>query len=117
MRETSDFFEEGIRLFNAERYFECHEALEHVWKRAEGAEKLFCQGLIQSAVALLHAERGNLRGAYLIYAKARAKLEQLPAIYLGIALADLLGALQLFFAGLKSDSQLPKRPRIGRAAG
>jgi hypothetical protein len=55
--------EEGIRLFNAGRYFECHEVLESLWlDDTDGFRSLF-QGIIQAAVGLLHAEKGNIRGA------------------------------------------------------
>ena len=62
-RPHPDFFENGIDLFNEGRFFECHEAWEEVWKRSDGEQKLFYQGLIQAAVAILHAQRGNLQGA------------------------------------------------------
>jgi uncharacterized protein len=106
------FFEEGISLFNAGRYFECHEAWEQVWKGSSGAERFFYQGLIQAAVAILHAERGNFRGAASIYGKARTNLEPLPAVHMGIALADFRRALEEFFAAASQNNRLPARPRI-----
>jgi predicted metal-dependent hydrolase len=113
MREPAKkLFEEGIRLFNAGRYFECHEVWEQVWKRANGAEKVFYQGLIQAAVAILHAERGNFRGAASIYSKACARLERLPETHMGIALADVRDGLKQFFASASSGKKLPARPRI-----
>src|SRR5258706_176748 len=81
-----EIFERGLELFNRGEYFACHEVWEEIWLRSDGDEKLFYQGLIQAAVAILHAERGNLRGAYSTWRKAIAKLDALPANYLGIAL-------------------------------
>ncbi len=78
MKSVTEFFEEGIDLFNNGKFFECHEAWEEVWKRSEGDAKLFYQGIIQAAVAILHAQRGNLTGAASMYAKASAKLDHLP---------------------------------------
>ena len=72
-----DFYEEGIDLFNQGRFFECHEAWEEIWKRSDGELKLFYQGLIQAAVAILHAQRGNLEGARSLYDKASAKLDKI----------------------------------------
>ncbi len=100
-------FERGIELFNAGKFFEAHEAWERVWLRASGEEKLFYQGLIQAAAALLHAERGNALGAQSMYAKARTKLDPLPDEYMGIALEDLRIALAQFFATTKNESELP----------
>ncbi|RPI90539.1 MAG: DUF309 domain-containing protein, partial [Planctomycetaceae bacterium] len=54
---------EGLRLFNAEDFFESHEVLEDLWSETEDERKKFYQGLIQAAVALLHFGNGNLGGA------------------------------------------------------
>src|SRR5258706_506524 len=75
LRPALEFFEEGIDLFNEGKFFECHEAWEEVWKRSDGEAKLFYQGIIQAAVAILHAQRGNLNGAASMYAKASSKLD------------------------------------------
>jgi len=109
-----DYFQEGIELFNAGRFFECHEAWEQVWNRSHGDEKVAIQGLIQAAVAILHLERGNREGAQSLYAKARAKLDPLGAEFRGIAIGELRDSLQRFFAvALGSDStELPTRPTV-----
>ncbi len=113
-KSLSEFFDEGIDLFNEGKFFECHEAWEEVWKRSEGEAKLFYQGIIQAAVAILHAQRGNLNGAASMYAKASAKLDHLPAEHMGIALGDLREALKKFFAvALKAES-LPPLPKLKR---
>jgi uncharacterized protein len=108
----SDPFRRGICLFNQGEYFACHEVWEELWLRTVGTEKLFYQGLIQAAVALLHAERGNLRGAASTWRKARAKLDALPADYLGIALEDFRVALAKFFAAADDSADIPPRPKI-----
>ncbi|HVA84268.1 MAG TPA: DUF309 domain-containing protein [Candidatus Binataceae bacterium] len=93
-----ELWAEGIELFNGSRFFACHEVWEEVWKRASGAEKLFYQGMIQAAVAILHAQRGNPRGARSTWEKARAKLDSLPAEHMGIALGELRDAVAAFVA-------------------
>lgn len=105
-------FQEGIELFNAGRYFEAHEAWERVWLRSAGEEKLFYQGLIQAAAALLHAARHNPEGSRSMYAKACAKLDPLPAEYMGIALGGLRRALRDYFAEPAPATGMV--PRIGR---
>ncbi len=102
-RRAADF-ELGIALFNAGKFFEAHEAWERVWLRSSGEEKIFYQGLIQAAAALLHAERGNPIGARSMYAKARAKLDPLPAEYRGIALGELRSALRQVLAPPGSEA-------------
>jgi predicted metal-dependent hydrolase len=112
--DARDLWAEGIELFNAGRFFDCHEVWEEVWKRASGAEKLFYQGMIQAAVAILHAERGNPRGALSTWDKARAKLEPLPAEHMGIALGELREATAAFIAAMLVGNRTGPPPKIRR---
>jgi uncharacterized protein len=105
-------FEQGLALFNAGRFFECHEVWEELWKRSSGGEKLFYQGLIQAAVALLHAERGNMRGAASIWAKVRQKLEPLPSEHMGLALGEFRSSLEEFFASASRGEFKTAPPKI-----
>ncbi len=66
---------EGIRLFNSQKYFEAHEALELVWLNAKGNEKVFLHGLIQIAAAFHHHTRGNPAGFRSLLEKGLKKLE------------------------------------------
>ena len=115
-RPQTDFYEQGIDLFNEGRFFECHEAWEEIWKRSDGEVKLFYQGLIQAAVAILHAQRGNLEGARSLYAKASAKLDQIPHEHMGLAVGELRIELSRFIeAACRADaSVLPAPPRLRR---
>jgi len=109
------FFEEGIDLFNEGKFFECHEAWEEVWKRSDGDAKLFYQGIIQAAVAILHVQRGNLTGAASLYSKASAKLDHLPSEHMGLALGELREALREFFAIALKGEEIPPLPKLSRA--
>ena len=109
-----DYFAEGIALFNEGRYFECHEAWEQVWLREQGDENLFVQGLIQIAVAILHAERGNLVGAKSLSEKGLSKLASFPPEHRGLALDELRVAVNDFFAEVLESTRnpLPARPKL-----
>jgi uncharacterized protein len=51
---------ESIRLFNEQRYWECHETMEQVWrKEAAGPEKDVQQGLILAASCLVHYQKSE----------------------------------------------------------
>jgi predicted metal-dependent hydrolase len=115
-KSVAEFYEEGIELFNQGRFFECHEEWEEAWKRGTGAEKSYYQGIIQAAVAILHAQRGNLQGSRRLYAKARAKLDPLPPEHMGVALGELRAGLAKFFAAAFADekSLLPPAPKLRR---
>jgi uncharacterized protein len=113
-KSIAEFFDEGVDLFNEGKFFECHEAWEEVWKRSDGEAKLFYQGIIQAAVAILHAQRGNLTGAASLYSKASAKLDHLPSEHMGIALSELRDALKQFFVIALKGEKIPRPPKVRR---
>ncbi|MGA7670210.1 MAG: DUF309 domain-containing protein [Nitrolancea sp.] len=54
---------EGISLFNAGEYFECHEVLEDIWREERDPVRALYQGILQIGVAFHHLHRDNWRGA------------------------------------------------------
>jgi len=46
-------------LFNAERYWECHEVLEGLWRQKRGEEKRVLQGIILVCAAYVHHQKGE----------------------------------------------------------
>ena len=74
----------GVSEFNSGQYFECHDTFEHLWMDQRGERKRFVQGLIQVAVGIFHATRGNFRGADSQLSKGMAKLGEFRPRYLGI---------------------------------
>ena len=66
---------DGLRDYNAARFFEAHEAWESVWLHAPQPEKTFLQGLIQVTVAFHHLTRNNSIGATRLLTAALRKLE------------------------------------------
>jgi predicted metal-dependent hydrolase len=96
---------EGLRLFNAEEFFESHEVLEDLWSETQDERKKFYQGLIQAAVALLHFGNGNLGGAKKVYFTSRKYLEAYGPEYQGLNLTRFLDDLQRCFQELVDDQQ------------
>lgn len=88
----------GIALFNAGEFYECHEVLEEFWLQATGDERMLLHALIQAAAALLHYQRGNLKGAFSVQQRALTKLSQLPAIVMQLDTQTFALDLQRFFA-------------------
>jgi uncharacterized protein len=97
----------GLALFNASAFYECHEVLEELWLQATGDERQLLHALIQAAAALLHHQRGNLKGAISVQQRALAKLSQLPASVLQLDTQAFALDLQQFFA---QASVLTKQP-------
>jgi uncharacterized protein len=65
---------EGVRLFNEERFWECHEILEQAWHVSEGGERDTIQGLILTAAAFVHYQKGEEEICLSILKRARAKM-------------------------------------------
>ena len=96
---------EGIRLIGERQWFEAHEVLEVPWRAADGALKCCLHALIQAAVSLEHLRRGNPRGAWGQWGKARAKMDTLPAVMLGVAVAEWRNSLAEFYSSIDLDER------------
>lgn len=111
---TDKDFERGLALFNAGRFFEAHEAWEISWKRGAGDVKTLLHGLIQAAAAILHVERGNLRGAALLRTKALAKFVTLPKLYAELDLTAFRRDLDTFVAAAIGRQPRGNPPHLTR---
>jgi hypothetical protein len=87
--EVEEEIRRGIELFNSERYWESHEALEYAWRRAAGAEKEVLQGLILAAAALVHLQKNEKEVALGVMGRAYDKLRGRPADRTGIDVENL----------------------------
>jgi hypothetical protein len=98
----------GVDLFNHDFWWEAHEAWEGLWSRAEGSQRLFLQGLIQLAAALLKHHLRSAAGAESLARGARGKLvavcqrERLGPgeRFMGVDVTGLLQAMDAAFAPL-----------------
>jgi uncharacterized protein len=69
--------EEGVRLFNEQKYWECHESLEDVWMedRNDPARNVYW-AVIQVAAACIHYRNENLIGAKGMLSKSKEKFRR-----------------------------------------
>jgi predicted metal-dependent hydrolase len=95
-----ELYLQGIKFFNEEEFFECHEVLEDLWSEVMGEEKKFLQGLIQAAVALFHFGNENLGGARKLYTTSTEKLAAYPANYMGMDIEKFLTDMEFCFQEL-----------------
>jgi len=65
---------EGVRLFNEERFWECHEVLEQAWHVSNGVERDAIQSIILAAAAFVHYQKGEEEICLSILKRARAKM-------------------------------------------
>ncbi|MBI4538439.1 MAG: DUF309 domain-containing protein [Gemmatimonadetes bacterium] len=76
-----------VALFNAQRFWESHEALEDAWRRTRSE---FYHGLILYASAWVHLQRRNPHGMAIQLGKAERSLAEYRPAYLGIDVDALL---------------------------
>lgn len=74
-REESELFSQARSLFNSERYWECHEALEGVWRTKQGEEKSLLQGIILVCAAFVHHQKGEEGVAIGVLGRATKQLD------------------------------------------
>ena len=82
--EKEQAISEGISYFNNERFWECHEILEGVWKNCDGNEKFLVQGLILVAAGLVHYQKDEDGICISIFNRALEKLENSNGQYYDI---------------------------------
>lgn len=91
---------EGLRLFNAEEFFDAHDMLEELWTETHDERRKFYQGLIQASVALFHFGNENFGGAKKVYESSRKYLEPYRPQFEGLDLDKLLADMQHCFQEL-----------------
>lgn len=105
LEDYPPLYREGLRLFNEEEFFECHDALEELWSETEGEPKKFLQGLIQAAIALFHFGNENFGGAKKLYTSSRKLLDAYDAEYWDVALGEFLNDFEACFRELLDNTE------------
>ncbi|MDP8971375.1 MAG: DUF309 domain-containing protein [Actinomycetota bacterium] len=110
----------AVRLFDAQRFFEAHEFLEHIWKSAEldPADRDFWKGVTQVAVGCCHAQRGNAQGAVTLLERSVGYLRSYPSPHHGILTEALARTALRVCADVKErgaspDMAFPRFPLAG----
>ncbi len=113
---TQGALAEGLRLYEAGKFFEAHEFWESVWLEAQEPDKTFLQGLIQVTAAFHHWKGQNPLGTALLLQAALRRLERYPARFGGVSVSRLcldirvrLGALE---AGEPASQLIPVPIRL-----
>jgi uncharacterized protein len=89
-RTDDEIFAEARGLFNAERYWECHEVLEGLWRQKQGEEKRVLQGMILVCAAFVHHQKDDDDVVALgILERASVLLEYRQGVYGGIDIPRL----------------------------
>ena len=86
----SSSFWQGIRQFNQQQFYACHDTFEEMWMEAEVTDRAFYQGLLQIAVGCYHLSNSNWRGAVTLLGEGIGRLEEYEPVYSEIDVTQLL---------------------------
>ena len=79
--EKEDALKRAKQYYNDEKYWECHEVLESVWKKTHEGEKDLVQGIILVAAALVHYQKNENDICLSIMGRAMEKLSSSSGVY------------------------------------
>ena len=57
---------DAFELFNNQKWYEAHDALEEIWNGLNGEERQLIQGILQVSVSQFHLNKGNINGQILL---------------------------------------------------
>ena len=103
MPQADPRFQQGLELFNAGEWYAAHDLFEELWHETADPERRSLQGILQVAVAQLHLQRGNRRGATILFGEALGRLKRPGTPDLGLNLDALCQATQQRLEALQQD--------------
>jgi len=80
---------DATAMFNSGDWYACHDSFEALWHETAGDMRPVLQGILQIAVAELHLERGNIRGATILMGEGLGRLKACPPDALELDLVAL----------------------------
>lgn len=95
-------FRESVELFNDGAWYPCHDGFEALWHETDGPMRPVLQGILQIAVAHIHLERGNLRGATVLMGEGLGRLSDAGDRCLGLDLGLLRARAAARLAALQA---------------
>jgi predicted metal-dependent hydrolase len=85
---------EGIRLFNAGRFFEAHEVWEGFYHETDNGNKPFIEGLIQLAAAFrISSDFGDIKGPVRMIRQSVIRFENYQPTFLQVRVKELSAAV------------------------
>jgi predicted metal-dependent hydrolase len=104
-------FARGVALFDQGDWYAAHDVLEDLWHETSDPERRVLQGLIQIAVAQVHLQRSNVRGATILFGEGLGRISGRSDPDLGLDLPRLRERVSLRLQALQNgddpDTTLP----------
>ena len=102
--EKEQAIKRAVHLFNDEKYWGAHEALESVWKTTTNVdEKGIINGIILIAAAFVHDEKDEPEICLSILRRAMKKLEGATGMYHGIDIDRIANRISRIISSGKID--------------
>ena len=101
---------EAVEQFNQGDWYASHDGFEALWHETLEPERTVLQGILQIAVAHLHRERGNFRGATVLLGEGLGRLSPCGDGALGFDLALLRTNSARFLEALQQQRPLDDLP-------
>ena len=104
-------FRASVELFNQGQWYPCHDGFEELWHETQGFSRKALQGILQIAVAHIHLERGNHRGATVLLGEGLGRLRAYGSTHFGLDLDSLRQAAARRLQALQQERDLNPLPR------
>tara|TARA_B100000482_G_scaffold185653_1_gene162523 strand:+ start:1504 stop:1869 length:366 start_codon:yes stop_codon:yes gene_type:complete len=82
-------FQKAVQLFNDGEWYDAHDVFEELWHETANPHRRCLQGVLQVAVAQLHLQRDNRRGATILFGEALGRLKRPGTPELGLDIEGL----------------------------
>jgi len=102
--------QEAVDQFNAGDWYASHDGFEALWHETLEPDRTVLQGILQIAVAHLHRERGNLRGATVLLGEGLGRLSNCGDRVMGFDLSLLRTSSALYLEALQQQQSLDGLP-------
>ena len=99
-------FKSAVELFNSREWYSAHDLFEELWHESNEPERRTLQALLQIAVAQLHLERGNCKGATILFGEGLGRLKHPACPDLGLDIDSLCACVEERLKSLQLQSDL-----------
>ena len=104
---------DGIRLFNDQNFFECHEVLEEFYRDSEVETKPFLEGLIRLAAAYrMFVDFAEVKGAVRGIYQALIRFENYQPAFLQVRVKELCAETEAWAKAAEPPGATPSASNI-----
>ena len=103
-----DSLNSAFDLFNNEKWYDAHDALEDIWNVLEGDERQIIQGILQVSVSQFHLGKGNFNGAIILLGEGLGRIKKRENINIGVDLISFCEELEIILNKLHSKIPLTR---------